>query len=247
MTLLLLADQRVGLDISRWLLRHHRDDVALVVTTADNEIAAAAREAGVPWLVFASPAQVRDWCDKAGIRPDLGVLAWWPTVIRRPLLDLPAHGFVNTHPSLLPHNRGKHYSFWALVEQAPFGVSLHMVTEAVDEGDIIAQLPIAYDWEDTGASLYANAQAAIVELFIATYPTLRAGVIPRTPQDLSRGSAHRAHEMDAVSVIDLDREYRARDLLNLLRARTFPGHPACSFRDEGEEYEVRIDITRKPT
>ena len=48
-------------------------------------------------------------------------------------------------------------------------------------------------------------------------------------------------------MIDLDREYRARDLLNLLRARTFPGYPACSFVADGTEYEVRVSITRKMT
>ncbi len=45
-------------------------------------------------------------------------------------------------------------------------------------------------------------------------------------------------------MIDLDKSYKARDLLNIIRARTFYPHPAAYFVDGGEKYEVRIDIKR---
>jgi len=147
---------------------------------------------------------------------------------------------------LLPFNRGKNYNFWALVEQAPFGVSLHIVDEGVDSGDVIAQKQITYDWEDTGATLYEKAASSMIELFMATYPEIREERIARIPQDLSKGSFHRANELEDASRIDIEASYRARDLLNLLRARTFPGYPACSFREKnGEEFEVRVEIRRK--
>ena len=240
-----MADNRVGTEITRWLLEHYRDDLSLVVTTAENELFAVARAAAVDALVFESSVQVAEHLARTGAPIDLGVLAWWPTLIRQPLLGLPAQGFINTHPSLLPHNRGKHYNFWALVEQAPFGVSLHLVDDGVDSGDIVAQAPVAYDWEDTGGTLHAKACEEMLRLFRDTYPTLRTMHIPRKPQDLGRGSLHLARELDPASVIHLDESYRARDLLNLLRARTFPGHPACTFQDAGDEYEVRIHVTRK--
>ncbi len=53
-----------------------------------------------------------------------------------------------------------------------------------------------------------------------------------------------SHELQPASRIDLDRQSSARQLLNLLRARTFPGYPACHFEDKGEMYEVRVDIRR---
>ncbi len=177
--------------------------------------------------------------------PDIGVLAWWPKIIRRPLLAMPKQGFINTHPSLLPYNRGKHYNFWALVEQAPFGVSLHFVEEETDSGDIVTQANLPYDWGDNGATLYAKACHETVRLFKETYPIIRTLTIPRHKQDLSQGSFHYAWELEPASVIDLDQHYKARDLLNLIRARTFPGHPACWFSDAGSDYEVRIEIKRK--
>jgi methionyl-tRNA formyltransferase len=186
-----------------------------------------------------------DRLDRAQLaKADVALLAWWPHIVRRELLALPRVGFLNCHPSLLPHNRGKHYNFWALVEQAPFGVTIHWVTEDVDAGDIAFQAPITTSWEDTGETLYRRARTATVELFAASYDRIRRGDIPRIPQDLARGSFHKSAEIDGASRIDLDRDVRARDLLNLLRARTFVGHPASWFVEDGERYEVRVEIRK---
>ena len=52
--------------------------------------------------------------------------------------------------------------------------------------------------------------------------------------------------MDLASKIDINKSYTAKQLLNLLRARTFQGHPSCWFEDvDGQEYEVKIQIKRK--
>jgi methionyl-tRNA formyltransferase len=245
MRLLLLADNNTGLEIARWLISNFCDDLALLVTTVDNEITTVARQANVPTITFESSQQIVDFSASENLSFDLGVLAWWPKIICQPLLALPRRGFINTHPSFLPHNRGKHYNFWSIVEQAPFGVSLHMIDEGVDTGDIVSQLPIPYTWEDTGGSLYRKAIDAILQLFRDTYPKIRTLNFAQHPQDLSAGSAHFASELDTASEIILDTTYRARDLLNLIRARTFQGYPACTFSDGSDTFEVRIEIKRK--
>lgn len=245
MRLLLLADGQIGHDISRWLIANYRNDLALIVTTSDNEIAALARDVGAGSLIFRSSAQVAAFITGEGLSFDLGLLAWWPKIIRSPLLSLPRRGFVNTHPSLLPYGRGKHYNFWSIVDRVPFGVSLHMVDEGVDTGDIVAQIAIPYDWEDTGGTLYQKATEAMLNLLRETYPKLRELDFETHPQDHNAGTFHRASELESASAIDLDRAYVALDLLNLLRARTFPGYPACTFSAGDDVYEVRIEIKRK--
>jgi len=245
MKLLLMADHDVGLAITRWLLSNYCEDVALVIAAGENDIWKTAQDGGVPFTVFDSTEGVCGLIDELNIECDIGILAWWPRLIKQPLLGKPRGGFINTHPSMLPYNRGKHYNFWALVEQVPFGVSLHMVNDGVDSGDVIAQMTLPYRWEDNGESLYVKAGQAMVRLFQETYPAIRNLNFPRQRQDLTQGSFHRAVELDAASRIDLDRNYLARDLLNLLRARTFTGYPSCWFNDGGEQFEVRIDIKRK--
>ena len=175
---------------------------------------------------------------------DLILLAWWPYLLEPHLIRIPRLGCLNFHPSLLPYNRGKHYNFWTLVEDTPFGVTLHFINDGIDTGDIAYQIPIAKTWEDTAKTLYEKAQKEIVRLFIEKFPEIKSGRIPRRPQDAHFASFHRARELDPASQIDLDKTYTARALLNLLRARTFPPHPACFFFSEGCKYEVRVTIQR---
>jgi methionyl-tRNA formyltransferase len=246
MKLLLLADGYVGLEIAKWLIANFPKDVGLIVTTTDNDVAAVARDAEARSLVFQSSAQIAEFAAKEGLSFDLGLLAWWPKMIRAPLLDLPRRGFVNTHPSLLPHNRGKHYNFWSIVERVPFGVSLHMVEQGVDSGDIVAQTELPCGWEDTGGTLFYKARDAMLKLVQDTYPKLRGLDFKLRPQDLAAGTLHHSSELEGASSIELDKTYTARELLNLFRARTFPGYPACTFSDGDASYEVRVEIKRKP-
>ena len=245
MNLLLLADGHVGCQVAEWLIAEHRADIALIATTSDNAISALAKDAGVETVVFVSDQQLVQHLSDSGRSIDVGLLAWWPRLIREPLLGVAKHGLINTHPSLLPYNRGKHYNFWALVEEAPFGVSLHFVEAGVDNGDIVAQRALNSSWEDTGESMYNKAQTAMVALVRETYPVIQSLDIPRSPQATDVGSFHHSRELDAASVFDLNREYTARHLLNVLRARTFTGHPAAWFADGNTEYEVRVTIQRK--
>lgn len=240
MRLLLMADGSVGLRIVQYLLAEYASDIVMIVSPS-REIENLAHAGQVAFhrytseedLIAALPADI-----------DLGVLAWWPYILRDQLIEKPVLGFVNTHPSMLPWNRGKHPNFWALVEQVPFGVTLHQVESGIDTGKIVAQRLIPYDWMDTGESLYLKAQAEMETLFKDMWPVLRAGSVQAVDQAADAGSFHLSTEIHMASRLDLDASMKTRDLLNLLRARTFPPHPACWFEEDGDKYEVSIKIKK---
>jgi methionyl-tRNA formyltransferase len=85
----------------------------------------------------------------------------------------------------------------------------------------------------------------MLKLVHETYPTLRGLDFETRRQDLAAGTFHRGSELEPASSIALDQTCVARDLLNRLRARTFPGYPACTFADGEDVYEVRVEIKRK--
>jgi methionyl-tRNA formyltransferase len=97
--------------------------------------------------------------------PEIGILAWWPHLLRDPVLSLPSRGWLNCHPSLLPLNRGKHPNFWCIADSTPCGVTLHWVDAGVDSGAIVAQARIDTVWQDTGESVYLRCRERIIELF----------------------------------------------------------------------------------
>ena len=204
MKLLLLADGSAGAKIAQYLVSNHAADLAAVITTADNEISELCRLARIATFQFVSEAATLDRLHGRDV--DLGLLAWWPKLIRKRLIAFPKLGFINTHPSLLPYNRGKHYNFWALVERAPFGVTLHKVTEDVDAGDIVAQRPIPYDWTDNGETLYRKAQDSWSSYSLTLTPSCARGLLKSSrssfPKDrftALRNSTKRA----ALSLISL--------------------------------------------
>lgn len=242
MKVALFADGFVGNQITEFLINNYIGDLSCIVATSENKIISVAKEYSVPFLIFNNE---QDVAELIGEDIELGILAWWPHIITRTLLNKAKLGFINTHPSYLPYNRGKHYNFWAIVEEAPFGVTLHRVDEGVDTGPIIAQKKIEYNWTDTGKTLYQRANDETINLFCQEYPKIRKGEFHLSPQNLNDGTFHHSSELSDASMISLDKKYTARELLNLLRAKTFDGYPGCWFCDNNVKYEVTINIQEK--
>lgn len=237
MKIVLFADGNVGQNIFRFLFENHPTDLICVITTAENSIYNFAKNNNIKVACFIDLEESLD-----GVYFDYGVLAWWPKIINESLISRAKKGFINTHPSLLPYNRGKHYNFWAIVEESPFGVSIHMVEKNVDTGPIIAQKTISYSWLDNGESLYNKAQNEMLNLFKDFYPSFRDGIFKLKYQDISEGSFHKSSELINASKIELDKKYLGRNILNMLRAKTFEGFQGCWFEENGINYEITIKI-----
>jgi methionyl-tRNA formyltransferase len=172
----------------------------------------------------------------------LGLLAWWPDIIRGDLLNLPLRGWVNLHPSFLPYNRGKHPNFWCIVQGTPCGVALHFASGKVDCGDVIARAEIPLSWEDTGESVYRKSREKIVALFDEHLDGILRDSLSAVPQENALATSHLGREIEVASMIDLDKEYLARDLLNIIRAKMFRPHRAARFQDGEHLYEIEVTI-----
>jgi methionyl-tRNA formyltransferase len=176
---------------------------------------------------------------------ELGLLAWWPYIIKKEIISLTKRGYINTHPSYLPYNRGKHPYFWNLVDETPFGATLHLVDENIDSGEIIVQKMIEIDWEDTGESLYKKSREAVVELLRENLINIIEGNISPKANTKEKGTFHLGKELEPFCQIRLDEEYSARMLLNIIRGRMFNGNGSATFFEDGKEYCISISIKEK--
>lgn len=239
MKLALFADREVGLAITKYLVENFPEDLSLVVTKKSNEISSLANSNGVPTHVSKSKN-----LDIANLKEayDLGILAWWPDLIGQEVLDTAKHGFINTHPSLLPFNKGKHPNFWAIIEEVPFGVSIHKVKMEVDSGDILYQKEILYGWSDNAESLYKRAIDEMISLFIQKYPKIRKLELLGQPQVDCPTPPRLTSDFRSMSEVSLNSQVRVRDFLNLLRAKTFSGYPGLIFEESGIKFEVTVKI-----
>lgn len=174
---------------------------------------------------------------------DLIIMAYWGELVREPILSLPKKGILNIHTGFLPYGKGKHPHAWSIIDETPYGVTIHFIKEELDAGPIVFQKQIPVTWEDTGESLYFKGLKAAEELLNDNRDKILALDLASTEQSQT-GTFHYGRELQEISNIDLRKKYVAKDLLNILRAKTFSPFPATRFTDEGGCYEVRVSITK---
>lgn len=176
------------------------------------------------------------------LEPDMAVAAGFGEIVPPEYLDVPRRGCVNVHPGYLPHARGYNPNVWSIVEGIPAGVSIHVMAEAVDAGDIIARRKVASSFADTGKSLYERMERAAVDLFTETWPAIEAGEANRIQQDESAARTHYKREFSDLCEIDPHETYEAKELLDVLRALTFPPFENAYMEVDGKKYTIDVDI-----
>lgn len=87
-------------------------------------------------------------------KPSLIICTYFDQIIRKRLLEIPLFGVINVHPSLLPSYRGVKPVFWVLKNSEPkTGITIHMMDEGIDTGDILVQKEIEISMNDSFHSL----------------------------------------------------------------------------------------------
>jgi methionyl-tRNA formyltransferase len=114
--------------------------------------------AGIHVLPVFQPRKVREVQfiqEVETLAPDLIVVVAFGQILPRALLDIPPLGCVNVHASLLPAYRGAAPINRALINgETMTGVTIMLLDEGMDTGDIILQQQVAILPEDTTATLH---------------------------------------------------------------------------------------------
>jgi methionyl-tRNA formyltransferase len=117
----------------------------------------------------------------AQIAPDAIVVVAYGRIIPRWMLELPRHGNINVHGSLLPKYRGAAPIQWAIASgETVTGVTTMRLDEGLDTGDILLQREVAVGPADTAEDLYPKLSQIGAELLVQTLQGLEAGsIVPR--------------------------------------------------------------------
>lgn len=125
----------------------------------------------------AAVQQLRDW------NPDVIVVAAFGQILRPEVLDLPPHGCVNVHASLLPHWRGASPIVASILHgDAETGVTIMRMDPGMDTGPILSQRAIPIDEDDTGGTLAAKLAPLGAQLLAETLPRYLSGELQPQPQ-----------------------------------------------------------------
>jgi len=142
-----------------------------------------AAEHGIPAL---QPARLREPAAIAQIgslKPDLQVVAAYGQIIPTEILDLPAHGTLNVHASLLPRWRGASPISAAILHgDAETGVTIMLVDETEDTGDILRQRATVIDQAEHAGHLSDRLAELGAKLLLETIPDWLEGAIAPVAQ-----------------------------------------------------------------
>ena len=193
----------------------------------------------VPYL---QPKGLKDSDTRATLakfKPDLAISCSYARIIPPEVIDLPRHGCLNVHYAALPKNRGCLPVIWTIATGEPeFAATLHMVTEGLDEGAILAQARRSLTPGMTAGEAYAACALLGRDLFAEFWRTARdTGKFVAVPQGTAAATYHTLR-------FPYDRwipwQLPAAEVANTINALTYLPHPSARTRRKGHSDDGEI-------
>jgi methionyl-tRNA formyltransferase len=124
------------------------------------------------------------------LKPDLQVMAFVTLFVPEEFLNIPTHGSIQYHPSLLPAYRGASAINWPIIKgEKETGLSIFWPDNGLDTGDILIQKKTPISDKDTLGSVYFDRLFPMgVEAMLESVDLVKAGKAPRIKQDESKAT-----------------------------------------------------------
>jgi methionyl-tRNA formyltransferase len=161
-------------------------------TLHPSPVKAVALERGIEVLTPASPRDPEFQARLREIAPDACPVVAYGALLPREVLDIPAHGWVNLHFSVLPAWRGA-----APVQRAIMagdettGATTFVIEEGLDTGPVLGLMTETIRPDDTSGTLLDRLARAGAGLLVATMDGLESGGLTAVPQP-AEGVSHAA-------------------------------------------------------
>ena len=240
MRILVIGQAAFGQDVFA-KLREAGEDVVAVGAPAQSlsgradRLRAAADAAGIPSFETAELKEPDVRRQLADLKPDLGVMAFVSDLIPPAVLDLPAHGTIQYHPSLLPRHRGRSAINWAIIQgDATTGVTIFWPDAGIDTGPVLLQRAVAIGPDDTVGSLYYDKLYSLgIDMLLESVRLVADGKAPKLAQDEGQATYEKPCEEPLVRI---DWRRPAREVYNLVRGAD--PSPGAWTRLEGAKVRV---------
>lgn len=150
-----------------------------------------------------------------GFGADIFVVVAYGKIIPASVFNIPPCGTINLHPSLLPKYRGAAPVQWALINgETVTGVTVQMINEELDAGDIVLSREIAVDENMTAEGLYDLVLPMGAELVVEAVDLLCKGNAALIKQDHSQATHCGKIDNDTAHI---DWNKSAGEIHNLVR------------------------------
>ncbi|MCD1629279.1 methionyl-tRNA formyltransferase [Marinobacter shengliensis] len=189
-----------------------------------------ALDAGIPVFQPMSLKPEDAQQELASLKPDVMIVAAYGLILPKAVLDIPTHGCLNIHASLLPRWRGAAPIQRAIAAgDAETGITIMQMDEGLDTGDMLLKTSTPIHADDTGGSLHDRLAGmggkAIVEALVQL---ANSELAPEPQNDADANYAHKLSKEEG----HIDWSRSAIEIERLIRAfNPWPG----TFTDLGEQ------------
>lgn len=148
-----------------------------------------ALERGLPVYQFERIRRPEGVEQLRALAPDAVVTAAFGQILTQELLDIPVHGTINVHASLLPGYRGPAPINWCIVNgETETGVTIMRTDIGIDTGDILSSVRTDIGEAETAGELTGRLAELGAKLLVETLPRYLSGELRPVPQDPEKAS-----------------------------------------------------------
>jgi len=195
MRIVVHGQQAFGKAVLEALLKRGDDVVAVYVAPENpgqkaDPLKEAATAAKLPVYQPPSYRKPEVWEEFRALKPDLQVMAFVTLFVPEDFLNIPTHGSIQYHPSLLPKYRGPSAINWPIIEgETETGLSIFWPDNGLDTGDVLLQKRTPIGFADSLGSVYFDRLFPMgVEAMLESVDLVKAGTAPRIKQDDSQAT-----------------------------------------------------------
>jgi methionyl-tRNA formyltransferase len=195
MRIVVHGQQAFGKAVLEALLKRGEDVVAVYVAPEKtgqkaDPLKEAAEAAKLPVYQPASYRKPEVWQEFGALKPDLQVMAFVTLFVPEDFLNIPTHGSIQYHPSLLPRYRGPSAINWPIIKgDTETGLSIFWPDNGLDTGDVLLQKKTPIGFEDSLGSVYFDRLFPMgVEAMLEAVDLVKTGKAPRLKQDESQAT-----------------------------------------------------------
>jgi len=195
MRIVVHGQQAFGKAVLEALLKRGEDIVAVYVAPTKpgakpDPLLEAAMKANLPVYQPDSYKKPEVWEEFRALKPDLQVMAFVTLFVPEDFLNIPTHGSIQYHPSLLPAYRGASAINWPIIKgEKETGLSIFWPDNGLDTGAVLVQKKTPISDTDTLGTVYFDRLFPMgVEAMLEGVDLVKAGKAPRIKQDESKAT-----------------------------------------------------------
>jgi methionyl-tRNA formyltransferase len=236
MKIALIGQAAFGKSVLEVIAAAGKDEITGVFAPPDREgrprdpLAEAAEAVGVPLFQFRRLRDEAAISQFEEVTPDLCVMAFVTDFVPMEMINRPARGTIQYHPSLLPLHRGPSSINWPIaMGETETGLTIFWPDEGLDTGPVLLQKKTNISADDTLGSVYFQRLYPMgVDAMVEAIDMVRDGNAPRIVQDESQATYEGWFKAKEAAI---DWTKPGREIYNLIRGSD--PHPGANTTIEG--------------